>query len=152
MLSHLMETLLLVLVASGRNVESSTGTVAGNNGKRTAKSTTHKKLFLPTLNVCWSRKSLSLVLFVISRMGGKSNKFNYHCRIRLWHSQISRRACAFSSSRRTTGEKGFQSNSLRLSILIPSEKRKQLLRNCSLGSERSARRKWNLLRFWKEFL
>lgn len=34
MLSHLMETLLLVLIASSRNVESSTGTVAGNNGKR----------------------------------------------------------------------------------------------------------------------
>lgn len=35
MLSHLMETLLLVLIASSRNVESSTGSgiVAGNNGK-----------------------------------------------------------------------------------------------------------------------
>ncbi|CRK97385.1 CLUMA_CG010775, isoform A [Clunio marinus] len=31
MLSHLMETLLLLLIASSRNVESSTGNVAGNN-------------------------------------------------------------------------------------------------------------------------
>lgn len=35
MLSHLMEALLLVLIASSRNVESSsTGVVAGNNGKK----------------------------------------------------------------------------------------------------------------------
>lgn len=82
MLSHLMETLLLVLIASSRNVESSTGNVAGNNGKetflsffaakdstenetKTLKRHTHKKVFPSPAP--WSRKSL--VLFVISRMG-----------------------------------------------------------------------------------
>lgn len=64
MLSHLMEALLLVLIASSRNVESSTGSVAGSNGKPFVPQTNAKN-FSPLSEP----ENVSLVLFVISRWG-----------------------------------------------------------------------------------
>lgn len=85
MLSQL--SLLLVLIASSRNVESSTGSgVIGNNGKEIS-----PKIYRTDRrqNVNQNRKvGAEERFFVISRSEGKSNKFNYHRRIRLWHDRM----------------------------------------------------------------
>jgi hypothetical protein len=102
MLSHLMETLLLVLIASSRNVESSTGVVAGNNGKngvdenwqRAKGRKTFRRLPAlpkPSEEVFLFRRKHTKSLFVISRRGEQSssreNLINLIIirRIRLWH-------------------------------------------------------------------
>lgn len=62
-----MEALLLVLIASSRNVESSTGSVAGSNGKPFPRLCRRQmpKTFPPFSEP----ENVSLVLFVISRRG-----------------------------------------------------------------------------------